>query len=174
MKKFLLGLLIVIVSVATALLIQNFPTVKGWFTKDATLGVGEYDLTGVLSEENRIATGENYYMCDLGFTTTTFVEGEQYLFEFINEDNEVILSSIGTVEGYDPNSETNLKENQFNIVINDPDTTYDAEIYFNYELDLNTCEVKDIEGSRILFIHDGGTMDFYDSIKTMKISVVEE
>ena len=172
-KKFLLGLLIVIVSVATALLIQNFPTVKGWFTKDATLGVGEYNLTKIITEDNLIEYPDGYEnMYDLGLTKSSLEKNVQYKIELLNEDGDVISTSICkfvlNLSDFGLNGE--LEDDAFVLLPEECDTV-GVMITYNCEF-VNSTEIETIEGSRIIFNTDGHELP--EGITTMKISVVEE
>ena len=190
MKKFLLGLLLVIVSVATTLLIQNFPTVKAWFTKEEVqeeqktnivLTTGEYDLTNALTEDNLITYPEGYeYMYSLDFNSCSLEEGVLYKLEFLDENGEdiycVFNELITDVESLGLNGE--LQENEFVLMVVE-DAGVGVVLTINCEF-ANSTDLISIDGSRIIFLVDSPEVaealetELLPVMKTMKISVFEE
>ena len=175
-KKFLLGLLIVIVSVATALLIQNFPTVKGWFTKDATLGVGEYNLTKIITEDNLIEYPDGYEnMYDLGLTKSSLEEDKTYQIDILDKDGDIVVTLVGTMstDASAIGGEVELEEGQFYLLAEtETENALPYGVLITFNLELTGSNVENIEGSRIIFMTDGA--DLPEGLTTMKISVVEE
>ena len=179
-KNFLLGLLLVVISVVTALLVQNFSAVKDWFGEKIgtkTLGVGEYNLTKIITDDNLIEYPESYEnMYDLGLTKSSLEEDKTYQIDILDKDGDIVVRLVGTMstDASGLGGEIELEDGQFYLIASTETENalpYGVLITFNFEL-TSVNEIESIEGSRIIFLTDGHELP--EGLTTMKISVVEE